>query len=586
MNETEEIVALASRDARIECPSCSDGRKKKNQKTLSITLDGDYKLYFCHHCGLSGRVKSDPFYAKDLAIDIEQVNKASQSVVPIPTQLKTDNDLVGRFFSSRGVDVGDLDALPAMTTGRKYFNNVGEVDAVGFVYGDEAIKWRAVDHKAFTQDGVARTFYNIENVDEKSDQLIICEGEADTVALASIGINSVSVPNGAPQKVSSRRVDATQDAKFNYLYEAKDLLNKVDKIIIAADRDAAGEALSEEIARRVGRAKCWKLELPAEVNDVTDLLRTSGSEAVVSAVEAAEPFPLSGIYSAADYASELSEIYEKGVGSGMSTGIPTLDELFTIAEGQLSVITGLPSSGKSEFVDQIMINLAKNHSWKFAIASFENPPKLHIAKLLEKYVGKPFFEGSRARMTRSEVSEGMKFINDHFVFIESKDGTMPTVSLLIDKAKQACLRLGCRGLVIDPYNMLDMDTEREHVAISKMLSEVTSYCKSSGMHCFFVAHPAKMRPRDDGSYPIVGGQHVSSSSAWHAKADLGITVHRGDMGVEIHCWKCRFKWIGSQGMVRLAYDVPTGRYYDSEMAEKSVKKETLLAPPHWMDDWE
>ena len=82
---------------------------------------------------MSGRVKSDPFYAKDLAIDIEQVNKASQSVVPIPTQLKTDNDLVGRFFSSRGVDVGDLDALPAMTTGRKYFNNVGEVDAVGFV---------------------------------------------------------------------------------------------------------------------------------------------------------------------------------------------------------------------------------------------------------------------------------------------------------------------------------------------------------------------------------------------------------------------------------------------------------------------
>ena len=64
MNETEEIVALASRDARIECPSCSDGRKKKNQKTLSITLDGDYKLYFCHHCGLSGRVNQIRFTLK------------------------------------------------------------------------------------------------------------------------------------------------------------------------------------------------------------------------------------------------------------------------------------------------------------------------------------------------------------------------------------------------------------------------------------------------------------------------------------------------------------------------------------------
>tara|TARA_R100001594_G_scaffold24026_2_gene47097 strand:- start:9169 stop:10764 length:1596 start_codon:yes stop_codon:yes gene_type:complete len=511
----------------------------------------------------------------------------SSTVVPIPTKLKNNNDLVKRFFSSRGVDLANLEGLPEMTTGRKYFNNVGEVDAIGFLYGDEAIKWRAIDHKAFTQDGVARTFYNIENVDPSAEEIIICEGEADTVALASIGVNSVSVPNGAPKNVSNKRIDPSEDAKFHYVYEARDILESKEKIIICADRDEAGDALAEEIARRVGRAKCWKLKIPEKCNDVTDLLTESGEDAVLDAIENAEPFPLSGVYSASDYESELAEIYEKGVGSGFSTGIDSLDELFTIAEGQLSVITGLPSSGKSEFVDQLMMNLAVNHSWKFAIASFENPPKIHIAKLLEKYIGKPFYEGNRARMTRTEVAEGMKFINEHFCFIENKDGSMPTVQMLLDKVKQSVLRLGCRGLVIDPYNMLDMDTEREHVAISKMLSEITSYCKSSSIHCFFVAHPAKMRARDDGTYPVVGGQHVSSSSAWHAKADLGITVHRGDMGVEIHCWKCRFKWIGSQGMKRLAYDVPTGRYYDVPPLEKDESlPSSISAKPHWMDDWD
>ena len=63
----------------------------------------------------------------------------------------------------------------------------------------------------------------------------------------------------------------------------------------------------------------------------------------------------------------------------------------TILPGQLSIITGLPGSGKSSFVDQIMHNLAKNEDWKFAVASFEIPIPIHIAKLSELYIGKPFF---------------------------------------------------------------------------------------------------------------------------------------------------------------------------------------------------
>jgi KaiC/GvpD/RAD55 family RecA-like ATPase len=38
------------------------------------------------------------------------------------------------------------------------------------------------------------------------------------------------------------------------------------------------------------------------------------------------------------------------MGRGESTGYANVDDLFTIAEGQLSVVTGHPSSGKSEFV--------------------------------------------------------------------------------------------------------------------------------------------------------------------------------------------------------------------------------------------
>ena len=45
-----------TQNKRIVCPSCSQNRKKKNEKTLSLTRDGDSILYQCWHCQLSGVV--------------------------------------------------------------------------------------------------------------------------------------------------------------------------------------------------------------------------------------------------------------------------------------------------------------------------------------------------------------------------------------------------------------------------------------------------------------------------------------------------------------------------------------------------
>ena len=66
--------------------------------------------------------------------------------------------------------------------------------------------------------------------------------------------------------------------------------------------------------------------------------------------------------------------------------------------GDLSVVTGIPGSGKSELLDAMMVNLAQRYGWRFGICSFENPPGEHIAKLAEKYVGQPFWEGPAPRI--------------------------------------------------------------------------------------------------------------------------------------------------------------------------------------------
>jgi twinkle protein len=229
----------------------------------------------------------------------------------------------------------------------------------------------------------------------------------------------------------------------------------------------------------------------------------------------------------------------------------------------LYIVTGVPGCGKSEFIDEIMINMAKNLSWKWAIASFENPPAHHIPKLMEKFTEKPFFKGQSQRISPHEMAASKEFLDDHFVFLEQKDGSMSSIEDIIARIKLSITRCGCRGAVIDPYNYIDMSHyESEHSGIGIMLSELSAFARANGVAIFFVAHPQKLYTRDDGSLPIPKGSHISGSAAWWAKADIGITVHRTDWHVEIHCWKARFKWLGQVGMRKLDYNVVNGKYMD------------------------
>ena len=563
MQAVEAVVGRMAKGGRIKCPQCGDTRKNKSQKTMGVTINGEGTLYNCFHCGISGKIALKKSYIKPVYMPVSKPEKR----VNVPEN----NEYFYEFLKKRGISK-DIAKQYGVIGGKKYFNGSGELPSIGFVYGEntdepDAIKWRGTETKCFTQEGAAQSFYGLEQLPEDIETLVIVEGELDVLALATAGIASVSCPNGAPMKVSVYEKDEAEDKKYHYVWQSKDLIEKVSKIIFAVDKDEPGEALAEELARRIGRAKCWEVKWPDDCKDANDVLIKHDAETLVSLIENATPVPLVGVYSADDYDSQVDLLYEKGNGKGASTGFVSLDELYTIAAGQLSVVTGLPGSGKSEFVDALMINLAQKEGWTFCVASFENPVPTHIAKLSEKITGKPFFSGPTERMTKEESKEARKFIKDHFVFVEQRDGSAIKIDDLLERTRLAVMRLGCRGVVIDPYNYIETSKgDKEHQSISAMLTRVAAFAKAYDIHVWFVAHPAKMYPDPNGKTPAPVGMHISGSAAWFAKADCGITVHRGgdydSNQPEIHCWKSRFKWVGRIGMTKLNYDVPTGRFSD------------------------
>ena len=364
----------------------------------------------------------------------------------------------------------------------------------------------------------------------------------------SVGItNAVSVPSGAPVKVADGKVLPSEDKKFSFVWNARDILDAVPYVVIATDQDTAGQALAEELARRIGKEKCRLAKFShKDLNEVLlddSPLIDDPSLLIKEIIDEAVPYPISGLSSPSAFAERLNDLFVKGTGKGFSTGYQSVDGIYTIAPSQLTVVTGYPSSGKSNFVDQLMVNLAKNEDWKFVVCSFENQPEIHISRLMEIYTQKRFFDGNN-RMTAQEKEIAFKWVEDHFLFIDTNGEEPSTLDAILERARVAVKRMGVRGMVIDPYNYIELDKSNttETEAISLMLTKVQKFCKSYDVHTWFVAHPSKIN-RSGVEQPRPDGMAISGSMAWWAKTDNGITVHRQTDCVEIAVWKCRYRWV-------------------------------------------
>lgn len=277
-----------------------------------------------------------------------------------------------------------------------------------------------------------------------------------------------------------------------------------------------------------------------------------------------------GIVRVADIIQELRDIHKEGLDNGTSPGWDNFKFLYRVKRGMVSVVTGIPSSGKSEFVDAILINLAVKEQWKFAFFSPENYPiTLHVIKVAEKYIGKPYshtFE--RLRMQKEEIASAVEFTGSHFTWIyPDEDKERVNLDTILAKAKLIQETTGLDGLVIDPWNELEHDrggkSETDH--ISECLTKIRRYARKHNIHIWIVAHPAKMNKNKSGGYDPPTPYDISGSAHWRNKADFCICVHRANLTenkVEVFVQKAKFKHLGKVGRQAFSYEWASGRFVE------------------------
>ena len=543
-------------NAKTHCPQCHEQRKDKRDKSLSVNMQTG--MFKCHYCGFSGcaAVQSE----SDRKSWMEQqpwfrptpIRKQAKTYkLPTPKPHAPMGERALAWFRGRGISPETLAAMK-VTEGMEWMpQKDGQANTVQFNYYRDGVlvntKYRTGD-KCFRMVGGAELLpYNIDAIRD-TPECVITEGEMDALSFIECGrTDVVSVPNGAN---STEWLDDYMERYFD------------DKqtIYIAVDTDTKGTQLRDELLRRFGPERCRIVDYGDGCKDANEHLMAHGGESLMECLASAPEINPDGVFRVSDFETDLDAIFEFGLQKGATVGHDNLDRLLSFETRRICVVTGIPQSGKSEFIDEMAERLNMRYGWRFAYFSPENAPlAYHASKLVEKFTGKRF---SKQTLTMGEYRQVKEHLEENFFFIfPDSDYSIDTI---LDKARYLVRRRGIKALVIDPFNRLqnDMGNRNETQWISGLLDKLTVFAQRNDVLVILMAHPTKMPRSKDGVVEMPTLYDISGSAHFFNKCDFGIVVHRDRTNntVLVKVEKVKFKHLGECGTATFKYNTANGRY--------------------------
>lgn len=277
-----------------------------------------------------------------------------------------------------------------------------------------------------------------------------------------------------------------------------------------------------------------------------------------------------------DIRKEVIDLYDNGIDRGFNVGFSSLRELYRVKLGCTTYYTGSPTSGKTELLFEILINLSEFYGWKHLLHTPETgSPKDIIAELSHKYIRKNFKEGYSERMDEAELYKAMDWINEHFIILEADHVEGCSLTQFLKEIETAAINFEFQTVTIDPWDELEHDLKglREDEYLKKYLSYIRRFARQKNIHFNIVAHPRTPQKDKNGNYLPATAYDISGGSKWYNKAESIIALHRPpetDDGfpnknmVKVMIQKAKPKEIGTKGTCELYFDIAKNRYYEMD----------------------
>jgi len=309
--------------------------------------------------------------------------------------------------------------------------------------------------------------------------------------------------------------------------------------------------------------------------------------------------------------SELANLREKGLQKGAEVGWGWHLFPYTVKLGSTTYIGAAPTSGKTEFWFEILINLSCLHGWKHIIFSPETgDPQEIFAELCHKLIGKPYYGFDK--MSDADKTYAEMFIDEHFVIIDPQDEDL-TIEMFYKKVDEIENELGIsfQTTTIDPWNeltekYLPEDLGREDKYLSRILGFVRKNARKTNRHNCVITHVRDQTIINQNGmtyYPMPHARELAGGQVWYRKGMSMIILWRPPKGVAdangrvylnnelvVKIAKTKPKGTSKNGEYLLTYDYEKGRYYidyqskqvysnRGSFEKQEVKEQTVAEKP-------
>lgn len=200
--------------------------------------------------------------------------------------------------------------------------------------------------------------------------------------------------------------------------------------------------------------------------------------------------------------------------ASISTGWWEFDQIFRPYPGQFVIVTGLPGHGKSTFVLNLLVNLAKQHGSRSYLFVPEN--EAHLKDKLRRIWGR---------------DQGFEYFCAEQCLVQSAvaqthDAPAQTLDWVLEQAIVAIQKSNVDFLLIDPWNELEWAKRKDQTMteyIAESLKLLKYFARIHSVTIIVVAHPTKARVAGSGPVTLAD---IEGSMHWYNKSDNGLIVER------------------------------------------------------------
>ena len=286
----------------------------------------------------------------------------------------------------------------------------------------------------------------------------------------------------------------------------------------------------------------------------------------------------------------LSDVWQKmlnqrktGKPRGTTTYFSSLDKHFTWKKKEITLFSGRPGSGKSEFALQLMLIKSLKEGTKWACFCPENDPADEFYdNLIHTYSGQSTDPSYKNFISEVDYELAAQFVHEHFYLVSPDSAWTPKE---IESSFEYCIKsLSCEGTFTDPWNKLEhnMNGVRDDHYVSEYMNKQKRFAQKHDIYNLIILHPKSLKKNNKGEYDPVDAYDLANGAMWINKTDNFIVVHRPnqdkaphDTTVEVQVKKIKKqKLVGVPGDWLANFNRVSNRYYDFDFSPLELTKET------------